>query len=228
MYSRKAAIVTVVLVLVLVASLNSQQLQKGVHVQLAPTENALPVAAADESNAWIVTVSANSTLYFGVDQVTPDTLFDDLTRHPRNREQRLFIKADANAPYSAVESALKTARHAAFGDCILLTAQKEMPEPGVRITPKGLEVLLQSPAVSSPKTLVVELLTSNQDEPAVKINHRPVRWTSVQNALTGILMNSADRNLVIKADPRVPFGPVAHVIDVARSLGSEVVLVPEP
>ncbi|MFZ0732985.1 MAG: biopolymer transporter ExbD [Candidatus Sulfotelmatobacter sp.] len=220
---RKFAIA--ILTLAFALNLNSQQLQKGIHVQLATTENALPIAAADEPNAWIVTITAESTLYFGVDQVTPDALFDDLTRHPRNRDQRLFVKADADAPYSAVESALNAARRASFADCILLTAQKEMPMPGERILPSGLEVLLQSRAASSPKTPLVELLASNDDEtPALKINHRSVPWTSLQNILTEVLTNGIDRNVVVKAEPKVPFGPVGHVIDVARSLGSEVIL----
>ncbi|HTZ82690.1 MAG TPA: biopolymer transporter ExbD [Candidatus Acidoferrales bacterium] len=218
---RKLAIAIFTLAFAL--NLNSQQLQKGVHVQLAPTENALSVAAADEPNAWIVAVTAESALYFGADQATPDALFNDLISHPRNRDQRLFIKADADAPYSAVESALNAARRASFADCILLTAQKEMPMPGERILPNGLEVQLQSTASNS-KTPIVELFASNDETPAVKINHRPVRWNSLQNTLTEILTNSADRNVVVKAEPKVSFGPVAHVIDVAHSLGSEVIL----
>jgi biopolymer transport protein ExbD len=218
---RKFAIAIVVLAFAL--RLNSQQLQRGVHVQLATTENALSVAAADEPNAWIVAVTAESALYFGVDQVTPDALRTDLISHPRNRDQRLFIKADADAPYSAVESALNAARRASFTDCILLTAQKEMPMPGERLLPSGLEILLQSPASNS-KTALVELLASDDDTPGLKINHRSVPWTSLQNKLTEILTNSIDHNVVVKAEPRVPFGPVAHVIDVAHSLGSEVIL----
>jgi len=212
-----------ILTLVFALNLNSQQLQKGVHVQLAPTENALPIAAADDSNAWIIAVSADSTIYFGVDQVTPDALFTDLISHPRNRDQHLFIKADTDAPYSAVESALNAARHASFADCILLTAQKEMPMPGERILPNGLEVQLQSTASNS-KTPIVELFASNDETPGLKINHRSVPWTSLQNKLTEILTNSINHNVVLKAEPKVPFGPVAHVIDVARSLGSEVIL----
>lgn len=212
-----------ILALAFALNLNSQQLQKGVHVQLAPTENALPIAAADEPNAWIIAVTSDSTLYFGVDQVTPDALFNDLISHPRNRDQRLFVKADADAPYSAVESVLNAARHASFADCILLTAQKEMPTPGERILPSGLDVLLQAPAANS-KTPVVELFASNEENPAVKINHRPIPWTSLQNTLTQVLMNSIDHNVMLKIEPKVPFGPVAHVIDVAHSLGSEVIL----
>jgi len=218
---RKSAIA--ILTLAFALNLNSQQLQKGIHVQLAPSENALPIAAADEPNAWIIAVTADNTLYFGVDQVTPDALFTDLISHPRNRDQHLFIKADADAPYSAVESALNAARHASFADCILLTAQKEMPMPGERVFPSGLEVLLRSPASNS-KTAVVELFASNDDTPGLKINHRSVSWASLQNKLTEILTNSIDHNVVLKAEPKVPFGSVAHVIDVARSLGSEVIL----
>lgn len=212
-----------ILVFAFALNLNSQQLQKGVHVQLAPTENALAVAAADDSNAWIIAVTADSTLYFGGDQVTPDALLNDLISHPRNRDQHLFIKADADAPYSAVESAVNAARHASFADCILLTGQKEMPMPGERALPSGLEVLLQAPA-SNAKLPFVELLASSGQTPALKINHRPVPWTSLQNTLTGILMNRGDRNVVVNAEDKVPFGSVAHVIDVAHSLGSEVIL----
>lgn len=203
-------------------TLNSQQMQKGISVRLATTESALPIAAADEPNALIIAVTADGKTYFRINPVTPDALVSELTHS--SHAQRLFIKADASAPYSSVEPAIDAARHAGFSDCIFLTEQYEMPG-GTRIFPKGLEVPLKSSVKS--KTPRVELLKATEDAPTLKINERTVPWQSLQNVLTTILGNQIERKILIKAEGTVPFEQVVHAIDVANSIGAEVVLAPQ-
>src|SRR5579872_7570121 len=45
----------------------AQQLQKGVSVQMAATRSAAPMLAADNPDAWVVTIIADGNLYFGAD-----------------------------------------------------------------------------------------------------------------------------------------------------------------
>lgn len=194
-------------------------MQKGIRVRLANTESALPIAAADDPNATIVTVTADGAIYFGVNPVTLDSLSTELTR--RGTSQKLFIKGDGSAPYAAVASALTAARHAGFHDCIFLTAQVE-EMAGERVLPKGLDLPLNASA--SRKTPQVEIAKSSED--TVTINGRTVPWPSVQNALTTILGNQIDRKVLVKAQPTVPFEQVVHALDVANAIGAEVILAP--
>ena len=46
-------------------------MQRGVSVQMAVTSNATSVPDADSNDAWIVTVTADGSLYFGADPMTP-------------------------------------------------------------------------------------------------------------------------------------------------------------
>ena len=50
---------------VLMAVAQSPALQRGVSVQMAATNNAAPMPDADNQYAWIVTVAADGSLYFG-------------------------------------------------------------------------------------------------------------------------------------------------------------------
>ncbi|HTS09750.1 MAG TPA: biopolymer transporter ExbD [Candidatus Eisenbacteria bacterium] len=196
-------------------------MQKGIRVRLANTESALPIAAADEPNATIVTITADETIYFGINPVTPDSLSTELAR--RGTVQKLFIKGDGSAPYGTIESALNAARHAGFHDCVFLTAQVE-EMVGERVLPKGIDLPLN--ATAGRKTPQLEILKSSED--TVTINGRTVPWTSVQNALTTILGSQIDRKVLVKAPATVPFEQVVHAIDLANSIGAEVILASQP
>jgi biopolymer transport protein ExbD len=93
---------------VLIAVAQSPALRRGISVQLAVTNNAAPMPDADDEDAWIVTVAADGSLYFGTDPVTRAGLMDVMVRTPRNREQKLYIKADDRAPYADVEYVFKS------------------------------------------------------------------------------------------------------------------------
>src|ERR1051325_11138023 len=120
----------------------AQQLQKGVSVQMAPTRSAAPMPAADNLDAWVVTITADGSLYFGADPMTADELTDWMKSHPRNREAKLYIKADARSPFAAVDKVLEIGRTMGFETPVLLTSQGEPTQPGTMVPPKGLEVLV--------------------------------------------------------------------------------------
>ena len=129
-----ALMTTVVLATVLFAAqtANSQQLQRGVSVQLAPTTNAAPMPDADNQDAWIVAITSDETLYFGVDPVTPSDLADKMKSRPRNRDQKLYVKADARAPVAAVRRVLAAAHEVGFNCTGLPDIPNRVGGPGGR------------------------------------------------------------------------------------------------
>jgi biopolymer transport protein ExbD len=206
-----------------VIGVHSQQLQKGISVEMAPTNNAQPMPAADEQNAWIVSVTNEGRLWFGVTPVTRTGLVDEMIRTPRNRDQNLYIKADARAPYADVAYALKAARTAAFEAPVLLTAQPESPQPGTMVPPKGLEVWVGSES-AGPKPVLVEVLSSKQDLPMLKVDDHLISWDNLQSTMGKLFQGQAQKMVVLRADGVVPFAKVAHVIDACRATGAKVVV----
>ena len=56
--------------------------------------------------------------------------------HPRNREAKLYIKADARAPFTSVEKVIDVGRQALFQTPVLLTSQREPIAAGTVVPPK--------------------------------------------------------------------------------------------
>lgn len=210
-------------VLLSTLELSSQQMQKGISVELASTTNAKPAPDADQGNAWIVTVSADGHLWFGITPVTPEGLVDKMVQTPRNREQRLYIKADARAPYSNLIQALKAAHVVEFESPILLTGQRTAQQSGGLTPPMGLEVWIENGALTGPRPVELDI-TSNQGSPAVKVNTQETSFENLQNAIKQLSRNQTESVVRLKADGDVPFGQVARAIDAARSAGAKVVL----
>jgi biopolymer transport protein ExbD len=218
------AVSVISLVLVAVLGLSSQQLQKGVSVQLAPTNNAKPMPAADDQNAWVVSISSDGRLWFGADLVTRDGLVNKMISTPRNRNQNLYIKADARAAYSDVEFVLKASHTAEFDAPVLLTAQKESPQPGSVVSPKGLDVSLESGATLGPKPAEIDVVAT-QDATIVKVNSQQVSWENLQPTLEQLFGNRTENVVRLKADDGLPFAQIVRAIDACRSRSSKVILV---
>jgi biopolymer transport protein TolR len=95
------------------------------------------------------------------------------------------------------------------------------------LTPKGLEALVpQPPPPNQPpqpndRTVVVQVIQSNEGKPKLKINQEDVSWDNLGNRLTDIFKTRAERVMFVKGDPDVEFQNVANVIDIAR--GTQVV-----
>ncbi|HYG98295.1 MAG TPA: biopolymer transporter ExbD [Terriglobales bacterium] len=92
------------------------------------------------------------------------------------------------------------------------------------LTPKGLDALVPQPPKDNAKqsnpsdrTIVVQVLKSGGDRPALKINQDDTTWENLQGRLTDIFKERAERVMFVKADEELPFMDVASVIDIAHS-----------
>jgi len=206
------------------ASAQTPAMRQGVSVQLAPTSNATPMPEADSEDAWIVAVAADGKIYFGTEPVTPASLVDEMKARPRNRDAKLYIKADARASFGDVEKVLNVAKPDLFESAVLLTNQNETSALGKLVAPKGLEVLLTS---APSDAVVVEVHNSAQSRPSLKVNHREIAASNLQAALNQSLQNRTDRVVEIKAEGSLPFAQVAQVIDACTSVKAKVVLLTE-
>jgi biopolymer transport protein ExbD len=206
------------------AAQSSPALQRGISVQMAHTNNATAIPEADNSDAWIITVAADGSLYFAADPMTPESLADWMKTHPRHREAKLYIKADARVPFTRVEQVLEIGRQAMFETPVLLTSQKEPTAPGTMLPPNGLEVVIGSAAPAGSVATVVQLLNSGQQRPLLRVNGDEISWSALQRTLTQHFQKGDEKVVLLKADARLPFGQVAQIIDVCRSTGAKVFL----
>jgi biopolymer transport protein ExbD len=200
-------------------------LQRGIGVQMAPSSHAAPMPEADQENAWVVTVTTDGRIYFGVEAVTPESLTHEMQIRPRNRAAKLYVKADAGAPFSSVRQVLHAARVDLFDDVVLLTAQ---PEPvqtstGTIVPPKGLEVWIGTEAGSN---LIAVQIGSAERSTLLKINNQPVAPAMLQRRLGQIFDDRAGRVVVLTAAGDVPFAQVVRAIDASRAAGASRVSMP--
>jgi biopolymer transport protein ExbD len=206
------------------ASAQSAAMQWGVSVQLAVTNNATPMPEADDENAWIVTVTADGAIYFRTDPVTPASLADEMKRRPRNRPQKLYVKADVRAPFANVERALEAGREVWFEAAVLLTAQPGTPESGTVVPPNGLEVLIGPRLPTAAVATVVQLLNAEHQGPLLRVNGDEISWPALESTLRQHFQKGDAKLILLKADGRLPFGQVVQAIDTCRSTGAKVVL----
>jgi len=200
--------------------MQSPPMQKGISVQMAVTNNAVPMPEADDANAWIVAVVRDGSLFFGTEKVTPLGLADEMKTRPRNREQKLYVKADARAAFADVRRALQAGRTVWFEAAVLLTSQPEQAAPGRMVPPKGLEVLVGVP--SSAQSIVLEVSRSGLPSPRLTVNGAEVSEAALPETLNRMLQNRSEKIVVLQADGQLPFSQVAHVIDVCRGTGVKV------
>jgi biopolymer transport protein ExbD len=199
------------------------QLQKGVSVKMAVANNAQPMPEADNTDAWVVTVTANGRLYFGVDPVTPADLQQRMIRTPRKRTQRLYIKADARASFARVQKALEAASAVEFDSPVLLVSQNAAVNPGTIVPPRGLEIIMDRVASSGAKS-VVEVNYSAQGSPTLKIDDQEIPFSALPDRLNQLAQSGKEKTILLRADGRSAFGDVAQVIDACRAAGVAVVV----
>jgi biopolymer transport protein ExbD len=199
---------------------HAQEMQRGVSVQMPVTRNATSVPDADHNDAWVVTVTADGSLYFGADPMTREDLADWMKTHPRNREARLYIKADARAPFASVKAALGSARSSNFEDVVLLTSQPGSHVPATIVPPKGIAVLL---AGSGSGGAIQVRLSSSAQGSMLNVNDQHVPWSELEGTLKG-LVHSGAQFVQVEANGALPFADVIRVIDEARAAGASVAL----
>ena len=203
---------------------HTQQLQRGVSVQMPVTSSATSMPDADRNDAWVVAVTANGSLYLGAEAMTPEALADWMKTHPRNREAKLYIKADARTPFASVEQVLEVGRRAFFETPVLLSSQKEPIAPGIVVPPNGLEVQIAPTLPAGALATVVQLLNSGQQRPLLRVNGDEISWSALEGTLRKHFQGGDEKMILLKADRRLPYGQVVQVIDVCRSTGARVFL----
>jgi biopolymer transport protein ExbD len=208
------------LVALLYSSAQNPPLQRGISVQLAPTTNAEAMPEADDPNAWIVTITADGGLYFGITPVTSEGLYYKMKARSRKLPKKLYVKADARAPYSSVGRVLAGV-HSFFDSVVVLTLQAESATPGSTVPPRGIEVLITAPAPGLKPS--VELQGVAQGAPALTVNHEPVAWDALPRTLENLLQDR-EKVVPIEVAGAVPFAQVVHVADVCHPVGVRVVL----
>jgi biopolymer transport protein ExbD len=198
----------------------TQQLQPGVSVKMAVTTSAPWVPEADNADAWIVTVTGDNDLYFGIDRVTPEGLLDAMKIRPRNREQELYVKADTGASFATVKRVLEVAHADRFDRAVLLTEQSAEAQPGTMVPPKGLTLWISS--APTPEAVVVQI-GPGQGSPILRIDSEEVSLKALEKRLRALLQNG--RGMVVLQAGQVPFADVAHVVDACNMSGGRTVLV---
>jgi biopolymer transport protein ExbD len=206
------------------ASAQSAPMQRGVSVQLAVTNNATPMPEADNEGAWVVTVTAESAIYFGANPVAPARLADEMKRRPRNRAQKLYVKADVHAPFAQVERVLAAGHEVWFEAAVLLTSQPATADSGTVAPPHGLEVLIGSTLPAAPVATVVQLLNPAHPAPVLKVNGDEIPWSALEGTLTRHFEKGDEKLILLKADEQLPFGQVVQAIDTCRATGAKIVL----
>jgi len=208
--------------LALMNVMQSPSLQKGVSVQMVVTSNAAAMPEADNKNAWIVAVVRDGSLFFGTEKLTADGLAEAMKSRPRNRDQKLYIKADARTPFASVEKVLEVGREAFFDSSVLLTSQATPAPPGTIVPPKGLEVQVGPSGTSD--SPMVRVLDSEQEKAMVEINNQRISLTSLPNALSQAFQNRENKVVLVTAGGNLPFADVVHVIDACRAAGARVIV----
>jgi biopolymer transport protein TolR len=209
-----SAVLILALALFAPAAGKSQQLQRGISVKMAFTTSGPLVPDADNADAWIVTVTGNNDLYFGVDPVTPESLLDAMKTHPRNREQELYVKADAQASFASVRRVLEVAHADRFESVVLLTKQSSEMQP-----PTGLTFWLSSAPMAEAAIVKID---PGQGSPILKIDNEEIPLNALGRKLEQLLQGRSGA-VVLKAG-QVPFADVAQVVDVCNMAGAKPVL----
>jgi biopolymer transport protein TolR len=120
-------------------------LQRGVSVQQPVASNAVAVPNADTQGAPVVALTADGSVYIGVERLQASVLADRVrTMLSARNEKTLYIKADARVPYSRLVEVIDAVWKSGIEGLTLLTAaQPDAPaQTGRPVSPKGLEMRL--------------------------------------------------------------------------------------
>ncbi len=201
-------------------------LRKGVSVEMAVTRNAVALPDADREDALIVALTHNGRVYLGVDLITPTALAKGVRDRLSNQtDKKLYLKADARTEYANVASVLAAVRAAGVEYVFLLTSQPSLRQPGVPVPPSGLEVRVGARSGYGQGAAEVRVLRSGQQGPELKVNNKPVTWSSLENALRDLPQARTEKVILVSAEEELPFSDVVNVIDTCHSIKAEVVLV---
>jgi biopolymer transport protein ExbD/biopolymer transport protein TolR len=130
--------VDVMLVLLIIFMVITPMLQKGVSVDLAKVNNPTQMPDADKEDALIVAVMKDGKIFFGNDQVQPDSLTQRVKDRIANRvDKRVYVRADARARYGSVVEVVDNVRSAGVDQLGLLTDQRKTTNTPPPTVPTG-------------------------------------------------------------------------------------------
>jgi len=128
--------VDVMLVLLIIFMVVTPMLQKGVSVDLAKVNNPTQMPDADKEDALLVAVMRDGKIFFGNDQIGPDSLTQKIKDRVANKvDKRVFIRADARAKYGTVVEVVDDVRAAGVDQLGLLTDQRKTNNPAPAVAP---------------------------------------------------------------------------------------------
>ena len=122
--------VDVMLVLLIIFMVITPMLSKGVSVDLVKTRNPIPMAAADKSDAILISVTRDGKTFLGTHQTDPKDLAPKVKDLLVNRVDRtVFVKSDSRAHYEKVVDVVDNLRAAGVDLIGLLTEQIQNVKP---------------------------------------------------------------------------------------------------
>ena len=118
--------VDVMLVLLIIFMVITPMLSKGVPIDLVKTRNPIAMAAADRTDAVLVSVTRDGKTFLGRDAVPADQLAPKVKDMLTNRtDKECFLKADTRAKYQAVMDVVQNLQAAGVDQLGLLTEQDQ-------------------------------------------------------------------------------------------------------
>lgn len=193
-------------------------MQQGVSVELVNTHHAAPMPEADSEDAFIVAVTENSSVYLGVNLITVSELTEKARSTPIRRGQAIYIKADARTRYASVLPVLQAT--SGVIPQVLLTSQSAPAESNGMVLPEGLNVSVGSTVPAGTVATVVQLLPSVQGRPVLRINNDETSWSALESTLRRHFQKGDEKTVLLRADTRLPFAEIVHVIDACSAAGA--------
>ena len=123
--------VDVMLVLLIIFMVVTPMLHKGIDVDMAKVDNPAPMQDADKEDALIVAVKRDGAVFFGSDQVAPESLTEKIKDKlaTRTTNKTVFLRADARTRYKVVADVVDNVRAAGVDSLGLLTESKKTQSP---------------------------------------------------------------------------------------------------
>ncbi|HVZ59235.1 MAG TPA: biopolymer transporter ExbD [Terriglobales bacterium] len=118
--------VDVMLVLLIIFMVITPMLSKGISVDLAKTDNPIPMADADKEDALVVAINREGVVFFGTDKTPVDQITGKIKDRLEGRvDKRVYVRADASVRYGTVVEVVDNVRAAGVDQLGLLTEQRK-------------------------------------------------------------------------------------------------------
>jgi biopolymer transport protein ExbD/biopolymer transport protein TolR len=122
--------VDVMLVLLIIFMVITPMLAKGVPIDLVKTQNPIPMAAADRTDAVLISVTRDGKTFLGRDPIVPAELAPKVKDMLSSRtDKECFMKADNRAKYEVVLDVVQNLQAAGVDQLGLITEQDQSHRP---------------------------------------------------------------------------------------------------